>query len=188
VTRQVTESKVVERDTCEECGRPLAPSFDDWAPGEECPSLFAQNLSPRIFGCQERTITRLRAALTAKTAELDEARDGYRALDANWLAIHDAAMTAIRDAVGNTDATVPEIVEAIAALTAESAERKRMEQWGAFARETAPFLKRMLLQHIATPATTPSPTHMQHMSWLARLTALLKDPPVTSSERDTDGK
>jgi hypothetical protein len=34
-------------------------------------------------------------------------------LDKNWEAVHNAAMTPIREAIGNPEATVPEIVEAI---------------------------------------------------------------------------
>lgn len=49
--------------------------------------------------------------------QLAEARAGYHALDRNWNAIHDRAMKPIREAVGNPDATVPEIVAAIRAGT-----------------------------------------------------------------------
>jgi hypothetical protein len=42
--------------------------------------------------------------------ERDEAREGYRALNKNWDAVHSSAMTPIRSAVGKEDATVPEIV------------------------------------------------------------------------------
>ncbi len=50
--------------------------------------------------------------------ELAEVRAGYEALDRNWQMIHDAAMTPIRQAVGDLDASVPEIVERIGQLRA----------------------------------------------------------------------
>lgn len=49
-------------------------------------------------------------------AEIADIRRGYEALDRNWEAVHEGAMRPIREAIGNQDATVFEIVEAIEAL------------------------------------------------------------------------
>lgn len=58
-------------------------------------------------------VEELRIDVARLRAELAGVQAGYRALDANWAAIHNMAMNAIRDAMGNPDATVPEICEAI---------------------------------------------------------------------------
>ena len=49
-------------------------------------------------------------------AELAEVKAGYHLLDRNWHAIHEAAMNAIRNAIGLPDATVPEMCTEIARL------------------------------------------------------------------------
>ncbi len=61
-------------------------------------------------------------------AERDEARDGYHELDRNWSTVHEAAMGAIREATGDPDATVSEIVGTIARLYAATRERSRLER------------------------------------------------------------
>ena len=48
--------------------------------------------------------------------ECDRLREAYMVLDNNWATLHEAAMSAIREAVGEPGASVPEIVEAIAKL------------------------------------------------------------------------
>jgi len=60
---------------------------------------------------------RMQQTLVALRKELDEARSGYHALDKNWQTMHEAAMRPIRAAVGNADATVPEIVAHIERVT-----------------------------------------------------------------------
>jgi len=56
-------------------------------------------------------------------AELAEVQAGYRQLDSNWSAVHEGAMAPIRKAIGNLDATVPEICQAI------EANRAAAEAW-----------------------------------------------------------
>lgn len=51
--------------------------------------------------------------LDAATKERDRIRRHADQLDRNWDAVHQAAMKPIRAAIGNPDATVPEIVAAI---------------------------------------------------------------------------
>jgi len=47
-----------------------------------------------------------------------EAREHAEALDKNWSTLHEASMSAIRDALGMPDATVPEMVQAIQRMRA----------------------------------------------------------------------
>lgn len=58
----------------------------------------------------------LHKALAAAQEERDEARAGYRRLDENWHAVHEGAMTPIREALGLPDGSVPELLEAISQL------------------------------------------------------------------------
>lgn len=48
--------------------------------------------------------------------DLHEVKVGYHQLDTNWEIIHNAAMTPIRTALGDLEATVPEIVAQIVRL------------------------------------------------------------------------
>jgi len=68
-----------------------------------------------IAACHPSTVRSLVAGCRAGI----EARAGYHALDRNWHAVHEGAMTQIREAVGNPDATVPEIVEHVKRLAGE---------------------------------------------------------------------
>ena len=61
------------------------------------------------------------AATLQKVNEVTEVQKGYHALDRNWSTLHNKSMDAIRDVVGNKEATVPEIVDFIMAT------RKRLE-------------------------------------------------------------
>jgi len=70
----------------------------------------------------------LDAKITEVVRERDEARDGYHTLDKNWEAHHDACMKAIREALGNSEATVPEIVMYI-----EQVIRQRDSAWAELA-------------------------------------------------------
>lgn len=78
-----------------------------------------------LKGAQQRNtvllfdVDQMRKERDTACVERDEARSGYDALDANWAAMHEAAMMAIRQAIQAQNASVPEIVEAIAALTTE---------------------------------------------------------------------
>lgn len=53
-------------------------------------------------------------------AEIESLQKGYEALDANWDKIHNMAVDAIRDALGMTDATIPEMVLQIRILREEA--------------------------------------------------------------------
>jgi hypothetical protein len=55
-----------------------------------------------------------RAAHAETKAELAELRSGYRALDENGSHVHEAAMSAIRSAMGKPDATVTEMCAELA--------------------------------------------------------------------------
>lgn len=60
----------------------------------------------------------LRIRIDELEKALSETRAGYRALDDNWAAVHEGAMRPIRAALGNRNATVPEMEEAITAMKA----------------------------------------------------------------------
>jgi hypothetical protein len=66
----------------------------------------------------EKAITTA-ARADAAIRERDEARAGYDQLDKNWEAVHSAAMTPIRAAIGNHDATVEELKDRVRDLAAE---------------------------------------------------------------------
>lgn len=68
---------------------------------------------PDVLGEACRDATLLLAMLRE---DLVEARTGYHALDRNWQSVHDAAMGAIRQALGMPDATVFELCAAILKL------------------------------------------------------------------------
>jgi hypothetical protein len=67
----------------------------------------------------------LREQLAAVTAERDEARAGYAALDSNWATLHEMMGSSIREALGMPNASVPEMVQRIGELiTAERLARE----------------------------------------------------------------
>lgn len=59
--------------------------------------------------------------LDAVTRERDELREHAELLDENWSAVHEAAMSAFRDAFGMPDASIPEMLERLARLRSEPA-------------------------------------------------------------------
>lgn len=61
-------------------------------------------------------------------SELASIKSGYHQLDSNWNAHHEACMSAIREACGKPDATVPELCDVIAAARAEGAAIARQLQ------------------------------------------------------------
>ena len=65
----------------------------------------------------------LRERLSAAEAQLAEMRAGYLQLDKNWETHHEACMRPIREAIGDTDATVHEIVTKIKDAVGEKARK-----------------------------------------------------------------
>ena len=72
---------------------------------------------PAVLSLEQENAA-LREQLAAVSAERDEVRKGYEALDGNWATLHEMMGSSIREALRMPDASVPEMVERIGELIA----------------------------------------------------------------------
>lgn len=108
----------------------------------ECKHSMPLNADPPCTQC----------ALSAALALAKENEEHAQMLDDNWATLHNAGMNAIREALKSSDATVPEMVGAIAALRADLERWKEMAHMALGAANTGEDLRRIREKFALAPA------------------------------------